>query len=316
MELRQLKYFVTVGRLGSFSLASKALFITQGTISQQIQKLEEELGVELLTRDTRHVALSDYGEQFYPCAVQVLEEARAGVERIQDVKALKVGTLSIGATYSFGPLFRRTVQDFYKQFPHIRLNLVITSKEELLKKMLDRELDLALTYRPPLGDDRIESHLLFRSRLCLVGRVDELKGAGNEVSVRAVQGPSGAGHPGRRPFRPGCQSRYPPGNQQRTNSAGPGGKYPAADHTLRRIHPSGARLRCRSHRPSRRAHGRLLPLFERFLPQNGRPEVHRTPQGEQLIQQDFPCGTLNNPCGRLEADDPWTGGRVCNLQET
>ena len=164
MELRQLKYFVTVGRLGSFSLASKALFITQGTISQQIQKLEEELGVELLTRDTRHVALSDYGEQFYPCAVQVLEEARAGVERIQDVKALKVGTLSIGATYSFGPLFRRTVQDFYKQFPHIRLNLVITSKEELLKKMLDRELDLALTYRPPLGDDRIESHLLFRSR--------------------------------------------------------------------------------------------------------------------------------------------------------
>jgi LysR family cyn operon transcriptional activator len=184
MELRQLKYFVTVGRLGSFSLASKALFITQGTISQQIQKLEEELGVELLTRDTRHVALSDYGEQFYPCAVQVLEEARAGVERIQDVKALKVGTLSIGATYSLGPLFRRTVQDFYKQFPHIRLNLVITSKEELLKTMLDRELDLALTYRSPLGDDRIESHLLFRSRLCLVGRVDELKGAGNEVSVR------------------------------------------------------------------------------------------------------------------------------------
>ena len=98
MELRQLKYFVEVGRLGSFSLASKALFITQSTISQQIQKLEEELGVELLTRDTRHVALSDYGEQFYPCAVQVLEEARAGVDRIRDVKELKVGTLSIGAT--------------------------------------------------------------------------------------------------------------------------------------------------------------------------------------------------------------------------
>ena len=105
MELRQLKYFVEVGRLRSFSLASKSLFITQSTISQQIQKLEEELGVELLTRDTRHVTLSDYGEQFYPCAVQVLEEARAGVERIRDVGALKVGTLSVGATYSFGPLF-------------------------------------------------------------------------------------------------------------------------------------------------------------------------------------------------------------------
>lgn len=184
MELRQLKYFVEVARLGSFSMASKVLFITQSTISQQIQKLEEELGVDLLTRDTRHVALSDYGEQFYPCAVQVLEEARAGTERIRDVKALKVGTLSIGATYSFGPLLKRTVQDFYKLFPHIRLYLVITSKEELQQKMLDRELDLSLTYKSPLGDERIESQFLFQSRLCLIGRIGELKGIGKEASVQ------------------------------------------------------------------------------------------------------------------------------------
>lgn len=184
MELRQLKYFVEVARLESFSMASKVLFITQSTISQQIQKLEEELGVDLLTRDTRHVALSDYGEQFYPCAVQVLEEARAGTERIRDVKALKVGTLSIGATYSFGPLLKRTVQDFYKLFPHIRLNLVITSKEELQQKMLDRELDLSLTYKSPLGDERIESQFLFQSRLCLIGRIGELKGIGKEASVQ------------------------------------------------------------------------------------------------------------------------------------
>ena len=184
MELRQLKYFVEVARLGSFSMASKVLFITQSTISQQIQKLEEELGVDLLTRDTRHVALSDYGEQFYPCAVQVLEEARAGTERIRDVKALKVGTLSIGATYSFGPLLKRTVQDFYKLFPHIRLNLVITSKEELQQKMLDHELDLSLTYKSPLGDERIESQFLFQSRLCMIGRIGELKGIGKEASVQ------------------------------------------------------------------------------------------------------------------------------------
>lgn len=184
MELRQLKYFVEVGRLGSFSLASKSLFITQSTISQQIQKLEEELGVELLTRDTRHVTLSDYGEQFFPCAVQVLEETRAGAERIKDVKALKVGTLSVGATYSFGPLLKQTVLDFYREFPRIRLDLVITSQEELRQKLLDRELDVALTYKSPIGDDRIESHLLFQSRLCLVGRMGELRVVGKEVSVQ------------------------------------------------------------------------------------------------------------------------------------
>lgn len=184
MELRQLKYFVEVGRLGSFSLASKSLFITQSTISQQIQKLEEELGVELLTRDTRHVSLSDYGQQFYPSAVQVLEEARAGAERIKDVKALKVGALSVGATYSFSPLLKQTVLDFYRKYPRIRLNLIITSQEELWQKLLDRELDVALTYKSQLGDDRIESHMLFQSRLCLVGRIGELKGVGKEVSVQ------------------------------------------------------------------------------------------------------------------------------------
>ena len=184
MELRQLKYFVEVGRLGSFSLASKSLFITQSTISQQIQKLEEELGVELLTRDTRHVSLSDYGQQFYPSAVQVLEEARAGAERIKDVKALKVGALSVGATYSFSPLLKQTVLDYYRKYPRIRLNLVITSQEDLWQKLLNRELDVALTYKSPLGDDRIESHMLFQSRLCLVGRIGELKGVGKEVSVQ------------------------------------------------------------------------------------------------------------------------------------
>ena len=184
MELRQLKYFVEVGRLGSFSLASKSLFITQSTISQQIQKLEEELGVELLTRDTRHVCLSDYGQQFYPSAVQVLEEARAGAERIKDVKALKVGALSVGATYSFSPLLKQTVLDYYRKYPRIRLNLIITSQEELWQKLLDRELDVALTYKSQLGDDRIESHMLFQSRLCLVGRIGELKGVGKEVSVQ------------------------------------------------------------------------------------------------------------------------------------
>jgi len=186
MELRQLKYFVEVARLKSYSLASKTLFITQSTISQQIRKLEEELGVDLLTRDTRHVALSDYGEQFYPCAVQVLEDARAGVDRIRDVKDLHVGALSIGSTFSFGTLMTQTVLAFQKKYPRIKLNLFITTKEELLKKLLSREIDLALTYKSLIGDERIESRLLFQSRLCLVGRAGELADCGPQVSVQSL----------------------------------------------------------------------------------------------------------------------------------
>ena len=90
MELRQLKYFVEVGRLGSFSLASKSLFITQSTISQQIGKLEEEMGVRLLTRDTRHVSLSDYGEQFLSHAMKVIEDAQMCTDIIHDGQCSRV----------------------------------------------------------------------------------------------------------------------------------------------------------------------------------------------------------------------------------
>ena len=186
MELRQLKYFVEVGRLGSFSLASRSLFITQSTISQQIQKLEEELGVELLTRDTRHVTLSDYGEQFLPHAMKVIEDAQMCSDIIQDVRGLNTGSLTIGSTYSFGPLLRQSVRDFYRLYPQVRLHLVSASWSELQKKLLDRELDIALAYKSSINDDRIDSRTLFENRLCLIGRKDELSDCDSPVPVEAL----------------------------------------------------------------------------------------------------------------------------------
>lgn len=111
MEFRQLRYFVKVAQLCSFSEASKALFISQSTLSQQIKQLEDELGVELLVRDSRHVALSDYGEQYLPYAKQVLKDVDASAERMKDVRELNIGTLNVGATYTFCPLLADTVRD-------------------------------------------------------------------------------------------------------------------------------------------------------------------------------------------------------------
>lgn len=186
MELRQLKYFVEVARLGSFSLASKSLYITQSTISQQIRKLEEELGVQLIARDTRHVSLSDYGEQFLPHAVKVIEEAQACSDKIKDVRGLQTGSLNIGSTYSFGPLLMHSALDFYRRYPHVRLRLVSASTTELQQMLLDRELDIALAYKSTLVDDRLDSRLLFESRLCLIGRKDGLRGCESPVPVETL----------------------------------------------------------------------------------------------------------------------------------
>ena len=65
MELRQLKYFLMVAKTLSFSEAAKRLYITQGTLSQQIKQLEDELGFQLFSRTSHSVALTEAGENFF-----------------------------------------------------------------------------------------------------------------------------------------------------------------------------------------------------------------------------------------------------------
>lgn len=172
MEFRQLRYFVKVAELRSFSEASKALFISQSTLSQQIKQLEEELGVELLVRDSRHVSMSDYGEQYLPYAKQVLKDVDTSAERMNDVRQLKIGTLNVGATYTFCPLLADTVRDYMKKYPGIKLKVYCRSMENLMEMLEHGQLDVALSYKPLQSYDDIDSHILFNSNLCVIAGKD------------------------------------------------------------------------------------------------------------------------------------------------
>ena len=172
MEFRQLRYFVKVAELRSFSEASKALFISQSTLSQQIKQLEEELGVELLVRDSRHVSMSDYGEQYLPYAKQVLKDVDTSTERMNDVRQLKIGTLNVGATYTFCPLLADTVRDYMKKYPGIKLKIYCRSMENLMEMLEHGQLDVALSYKPLQSYDDIDSHILFNSNLCVIAGQD------------------------------------------------------------------------------------------------------------------------------------------------
>ena len=172
MEFRQLRYFVKVAELRSFSEASKALFISQSTLSQQIKQLEEELGVELLVRDSRHVSISDYGEQYLPYAKQVLKDVDTSTERMNDVRQLKIGTLNVGATYTFCPLLADTVRDYMKKYPGIKLKIYCRSMENLMEMLEHGQLDVALSYKPLQSYDDIDSHILFNSNLCVIAGKD------------------------------------------------------------------------------------------------------------------------------------------------
>src|ERR671936_846519 len=104
MELRQLRYFAAVAHHSSFTLAARALNIAQPALSQQVRKLEEELGVELLRRTTRRVELSEAGELALARATRAIAEADALRAEMDDLPGLAHGTLSLGMLTAIGPL--------------------------------------------------------------------------------------------------------------------------------------------------------------------------------------------------------------------
>ncbi len=183
MELRQVRYFVKVAELGSFSEAARQLSASQSNLSQQVKALEEELGVSLLVRDSHHVQLSDEGEAFYPSAVRILKEVDDSLQSIRDVRNLAAGSLEVGATYSFFPLLLETVREFIRDYPLIKLNIRCATMEELVDMLQKHKLDVALSYMPSSGFPNIDSHTLFSSDLCIICREGHPLSLKDKVSV-------------------------------------------------------------------------------------------------------------------------------------
>jgi LysR family cyn operon transcriptional activator len=170
MELRQLKYFVKVAELLSFSKAAKALFITQSTLSQQIKQLEDELDMALFFRNNHKVSLTEAGETFLEGAKKTLAEADDNKAKIMDLASGHRGVLNIGVTYSFGTILTEGVLAFKKEYPEVSLNICYKNVLELMEMVSDGELDFALSFKSYEKYDNVESHILFDNKLSIIVR--------------------------------------------------------------------------------------------------------------------------------------------------
>ncbi len=168
MEFRQLNYFVKVAETLNFSEAARALCVSQGTLSQQIKQLENELGVSLLQRNSHSVALTEAGQALLPCAISTLHNARECTERINDLRKLLSGTLNIGTTYTFGPILTETLVTFTRLHPNVKLNIVYKPMTELMAMLQSRQVDFALAFKPTKAYEHIESQPLFDNHLAMV----------------------------------------------------------------------------------------------------------------------------------------------------
>src|SRR2546425_13132227 len=105
MELHQLRYFCAVADMGSFSRAAEQSHVSQPSLSQQIMKLEDELGARLFDRLGRSVRLTDVGKTFLPRARAVLRELEAARGDVAECKGSVGGPVSVGVIPTVAPYF-------------------------------------------------------------------------------------------------------------------------------------------------------------------------------------------------------------------
>lgn len=149
MELHQLRYICAVAETSSFSRAAERCQIAQPSLSQQVLKLEEELGARLFDRLGRGIRLTASGRAFLPHARSILDQveiARASVaSKNEDVR----GSVTLGAIPTIAPyLIPRYTAAFTKRFPDARLRIVEETTPVLIEGLRDLSIDFALLALP------------------------------------------------------------------------------------------------------------------------------------------------------------------------
>lgn len=167
MELHQLRYVVAVARTGNFSRAAEQCHVAQPSISQQIQKLEDELGEPLFDRMKREVRLTEQGEAFLVRAMRILEEVDAARREAKESRDLLRGRLMVGVLPTIAPyLLPRVLGQFTAQYPAVEVVVHEDTTAGLLRLAHAYEIDVALASRP-ITDQRVEVKDLFVEELLL-----------------------------------------------------------------------------------------------------------------------------------------------------
>jgi len=153
MTLQQLSYFVAAVEHGSFSAAAEALHMAQPSLSEQIRRLEAELGVPLFARTGRRLELTEAGRLLQPQAERTLDAAREAQESVREVRDVTGGTVEFG---TFGSahhyLLGGLVQDFRARHPAVRVRVVGQNSAEVADAVREARLEAGLVVLPI--DDR------------------------------------------------------------------------------------------------------------------------------------------------------------------
>lgn len=161
MDIRQLRYFVSIAEYGSLSAAADCLHVAQPSLSQHVRRVEEELGIQLLVRSPRGVTLTDSGRLFYEHAKTIVNQMEAAIADVRSHSAQAIGPVSFGFTGSAAnALAIPLVETIRLEHPRIVLRAMEAMSGDVQKWLSEGAIDLGILY-----DINEVRHLLVRPLL-------------------------------------------------------------------------------------------------------------------------------------------------------
>ena len=184
MELRHLRYFVSVAEELHFRKAAEKLHIVQPALSKQISALEKELGVLLLERDRRHVTLTEAGRVFLEEALEVLAQADGAVSRARAVSRGEVGRLNIGFIQpALADLLPRTLRVFKQHYPGVKLTIGESTSRTTIERIASRSMHFAFTRLPIEPRPDLCAEVISEEPVLLVVPADHRLAARESVTI-------------------------------------------------------------------------------------------------------------------------------------
>lgn len=176
VTLQQFAYLVALADSRSFTRAADAMGVAQPTLSRQLRVLEDELGAPLVQRGGRDgISLTAAGEVVLPLARRMLADAESARTGVAELIGLRRGRLRVGATPSLCiGVLADVLRVFHERYPDLRLELVESGSQPLVRSLVRGELDVALVIVPPPGvDPLLHTTSVLRERLSVASPASE-----------------------------------------------------------------------------------------------------------------------------------------------
>ena len=161
MTITQLQYVLAVAEYKNFTLAAQKCFVTQPTLSMQIQKIEEELGIQIFDRTKKPIQLTDIGLKIVNQAKNIVNEADRIHDIVQHQKGFIGGEFRIGIIPTIMPtLLPMFLNNFIKKYPKVKLIIEELNTDEIISRLNNGRLDAAIA-ATPLSEDKIKEIVLY-----------------------------------------------------------------------------------------------------------------------------------------------------------